>query len=74
MYLKRPLFDYIAGYTTANDLSERKWQRDPAFAGGVPQWCFSKGFDKFCPMGPMIVSPKVIFFPTPRIIRTFQLI
>ncbi|KAH8660413.1 hypothetical protein BX600DRAFT_415329 [Xylariales sp. PMI_506] len=52
--------DYIAGYTVSNDVSVRKWQRDPAFAGGVPQWCFSKGFDKFCPMGPMLVSPKIL--------------
>ncbi|CZR66565.1 related to bifunctional 4-hydroxyphenylacetate degradation enzyme [Phialocephala subalpina] len=52
--------EYIAGYTTANDISVRKWQRDPAFAGVVPQWCFSKGFDAFCPLGPMIVSPKLL--------------
>lgn len=50
--------EYIAGYTTANDLSVPKWQRDPAYAGVVPQWCFSKGFDAFCPLGPMTVSPK----------------
>lgn len=53
--------EYIAGYTTANDISVRKWQRDPSFAGVVPQWCFSKGFDAFCPLGPMIVSPKASF-------------
>lgn len=51
--------EHVAGYTTANDVSARTWQRDPKFAGGVPQWCFSKGFDCFAPMGPMIVSPKV---------------
>lgn len=53
--------EYIAGYTAANDVSVRKWQRNPAFAGDVPQWCFSKGFDAFCPLGPMVVSPKVSF-------------
>ncbi|KAK4447158.1 hypothetical protein QBC34DRAFT_467650 [Podospora aff. communis PSN243] len=52
--------DHIAGFVVANDVSARKWQRDPAFAGGVPQWCFSKGFDKFAPLGPMLVSPKVV--------------
>ncbi|KAL2844358.1 hypothetical protein BJY01DRAFT_248184 [Aspergillus pseudoustus] len=52
--------DYIAGYAVANDVSARTWQRDPKFAGGVPQWCFSKGFDTFCPIGPMIVSPEVL--------------
>jgi 2-keto-4-pentenoate hydratase/2-oxohepta-3-ene-1,7-dioic acid hydratase in catechol pathway len=36
------------------------WQRDPKYAGNVPQWCFSKGFDKFAPIGPMIVSPSVL--------------
>ncbi|BEI83407.1 hypothetical protein CcaverHIS002_0400110 [Cutaneotrichosporon cavernicola] len=52
--------DHVAGYVSSNDVSARKWQRDPAFAGGVPQWCFSKGFDKFAPLGPMLVSPKVV--------------
>ncbi|KAK5271633.1 hypothetical protein LTR96_003458 [Exophiala xenobiotica] len=52
--------DYVVGYTVGNDISARTWQRDPAFAGNVPQWCFSKGFDKFCPIGPMLVSPAVI--------------
>ncbi|KAI9497288.1 degradation of aromatic compounds [Zychaea mexicana] len=52
--------EYVAGYTVANDVSCRKWQRDPKYAGGVPQWCFSKGFDKFAPIGPAIVSQKVL--------------
>ena len=51
--------EYVAGYTVANDVSARTWQRDPKFAGGIPQWCFSKGFDNFAPVGPMIVSPSV---------------
>lgn len=41
-------------------MSCRGWQRDPKKAGGVPQWCFSKGFDRFAPLGPMIVSPTVV--------------
>ena len=53
--------EYVAGFASGNDVSARKWQRDPAFAGGVPQWCFSKGFDQWCPLGPMLVSPKVRF-------------
>ncbi|KAF4970523.1 hypothetical protein FZEAL_10018 [Fusarium zealandicum] len=52
--------EHVAGYTVANDVSARTWQRDPKFAGGVPQWCFSKGFDHFAPMGPAIVSPSVL--------------
>ncbi|KAL6250170.1 hypothetical protein RBB50_002471 [Rhinocladiella similis] len=51
---------YIAGYVCSNDVSCRLWQRDPSYAGKVPQWCFSKGFDGFAPIGPMIVSPKVL--------------
>ncbi|SPJ77040.1 related to bifunctional 4-hydroxyphenylacetate degradation enzyme [Fusarium torulosum] len=52
--------DHVAGYTVANDVSARTWQRDPKFAGEVPQWCFSKGFDSFAPLGPVIVSPSIL--------------
>jgi 2-keto-4-pentenoate hydratase/2-oxohepta-3-ene-1,7-dioic acid hydratase in catechol pathway len=51
---------HISGYTVANDVSARTWQRNPEFAGPVPQWDFSKGFDKFAPLGPIMVSPKVL--------------
>jgi 2-keto-4-pentenoate hydratase/2-oxohepta-3-ene-1,7-dioic acid hydratase in catechol pathway len=34
--------DYVAGYTIGDDVSARKWQRNPERAGGVPQWCFAK--------------------------------
>ncbi|KAK4647009.1 uncharacterized protein QC761_121770 [Podospora bellae-mahoneyi] len=57
---KEKALEHIAGFVVANDVSARKWQRDPAFAGGVPQWCFSKGFDKFAPVGPLLVSPKIV--------------
>ncbi len=57
---KDQALDYVAGFVASNDVSCRKWQRDPAYAGGVPQWCFSKGFDKFAPLGPVLVSPKVV--------------
>lgn len=40
--------------TAANDISSRASQ----FAQS--QWCYSKGFDKSCPIGPVLVSPKVI--------------
>ncbi|KUL82305.1 hypothetical protein ZTR_09722 [Talaromyces verruculosus] len=49
--------EYVAGYAVSNDISSRS---DPAYAGVVLQWCFSKGFDKFCPIGLMLVSPKVV--------------
>ncbi|RSL48518.1 hypothetical protein CEP54_012891 [Fusarium duplospermum] len=56
--------DYVAAYTAGNDISSRKWQRDPNHAGGVPQWGFSKGFDTFAPLGPVLVSSALI--PEPK--------
>lgn len=44
--------DYILGYTVANDLTARDWQRNGA--GG--QWVRGKNFDTFCPLGPAIVT------------------
>lgn len=29
-------------------------------AGMMPQWSFSKSFDKYAPLGPAIVSPKLL--------------
>jgi 2-keto-4-pentenoate hydratase/2-oxohepta-3-ene-1,7-dioic acid hydratase in catechol pathway len=51
---------YVAGYIAGNDFSARKWQRDPAYAGGVPKWCFSKGFDNYAPLGPWVVSTAIL--------------
>ncbi|KAF5567563.1 fumarylacetoacetate hydrolase [Fusarium phyllophilum] len=59
--------DYVAAYTAGNDISSRKWQRDPNLAGGVPQWGFSKGFDTFAPLGPALVSSSLI--PAPEKLR-----
>lgn len=63
--------NHIAGFIASNDISARKWQRDPAYAGGVPQWCFSKGFDRFAPLGPMLVSPAVVGNAGNLQLRTF---
>lgn len=52
--------DFVAGYTVGNDISTRDWQRDPNKAGPVPQWCFSKSFDKYAPLGPCVVSVDVL--------------
>lgn len=52
--------EYVAGYAASNDVTARSWQRDPKLAGGVPQWCYAKGFDTFAPIGPMLVSPAVV--------------
>jgi 2-keto-4-pentenoate hydratase/2-oxohepta-3-ene-1,7-dioic acid hydratase in catechol pathway len=56
-------FDYILGYTCANDVSARDWQRD--FGGG--QWNHAKSFDTFCPFGPVLVTKDEI--PNPNALR-----
>lgn len=52
--------DYVAGYTAGNDVSARDWQREAGKAGPVPQWSFSKSFDKYAPLGPCIVASHVL--------------
>jgi len=44
--------DYVLGYTAANDVSARTWQKQ----GGGGQWVRGKSFDTFCPLGPAIVT------------------
>lgn len=57
--------DYIFGYTCANDVSARDWQRDKALGGG--QFARGKSFDGFCPLGPCIVTRDQI--PDPNALR-----
>jgi 2-keto-4-pentenoate hydratase/2-oxohepta-3-ene-1,7-dioic acid hydratase in catechol pathway len=45
--------DHVLGYTVANDVSARKWQKH----GGGGQWVRGKSFDTFCPLGPVLVTP-----------------
>lgn len=52
--------DYVAAYTCGNDISARDWQREAGKAGPVPQWSFSKSFDKYAPMGPCLVASHVL--------------
>jgi 2-keto-4-pentenoate hydratase/2-oxohepta-3-ene-1,7-dioic acid hydratase in catechol pathway len=54
-------FDFVAGYTCANDVSAREVQ----FADG--QWFRGKGYDTFCPLGPAIVE-----VPDPSDLRIVQ--
>ncbi|KAF2999656.1 hypothetical protein E8E13_000286 [Curvularia kusanoi] len=61
---------YVAAYTAGNDISSRKLQRDPKFAGGVPQWGFSKGFDTFAPIGPALVASRIIGDPSDLKLKT----
>ncbi len=55
--------DYVLGYTCANDVSARRWQKH----GGGGQWCRGKGFDTFCPLGPALVTTDEI--PDPQNLR-----
>ena len=57
---KAEALDYVGGYMAGNDMSARTWQRDPTFAGPVPQFNFSKGFDKYAPLGPLLVSTELL--------------
>jgi 2-keto-4-pentenoate hydratase/2-oxohepta-3-ene-1,7-dioic acid hydratase in catechol pathway len=52
--------DYVAGYITGNDVSCRDWQMEKDKAGMMPQWSFSKSFDNYAPVGPCIVSTKLL--------------
>ncbi|KGO40052.1 Fumarylacetoacetase, C-terminal-like protein [Penicillium expansum] len=61
---------YVAAYTVGNDISARKLQRDPALAGRVPQWGFSKGFDTFAPLGPCLVAASEIADPSKLLLKT----
>jgi 2-keto-4-pentenoate hydratase/2-oxohepta-3-ene-1,7-dioic acid hydratase in catechol pathway len=54
--------DYVLGYTCANDVSARDWQKD--YGGG--QWVKGKSFDTFCPLGPVMVTADRI--PNPQIL------
>lgn len=44
--------DYVFGYTAANDVSARDWQKN----GGGRQWVRGKTFDTFCPLGPCLCT------------------
>ena len=52
--------DYVAGYMSGNDVSCRDWQMEKDKAGMMPQWSFSKSFDKYAPLGPCIASTKLL--------------
>ncbi|KAM0755119.1 putative mitochondrion protein [Meredithblackwellia eburnea MCA 4105] len=54
---KEDAYNYVLGYTCANDVTGRFHQ------GRQPQWNFAKGFDKFCPIGPVLVSHSAIGDP-----------
>ncbi|MCG2633887.1 MAG: fumarylacetoacetate hydrolase family protein [Gammaproteobacteria bacterium] len=56
--------DHVLGYTIANDVSARDWQKE--WGGG--QFCRGKSFDGFCPLGPGLLLANRSIDP-----QTFQL-
>ncbi len=58
--------DHVLGYTCANDVSGRNWQK----VKGGGQWCRGKSFDSFCPLGPCIVTADEIPHPNNLRIKT----
>ena len=61
--------EYVFGYTCANDVTARDWQRDKNLGGG--QFARGKSFDGFCPLGPWIVTADEIADPNALWIKTY---
>jgi 2-keto-4-pentenoate hydratase/2-oxohepta-3-ene-1,7-dioic acid hydratase in catechol pathway len=62
---KADALNYVFGYTCANDVSARDWQRNKDLGGG--QFARGKSFDTFCPLGPCIVTRDEI--PNPNALK-----
>jgi len=60
---KERALEHVLGYTCANDVSARDWQKQ----GGGGQWCRGKTFDTFLPLGPVLVTPDEI--PNPNALK-----
>jgi 2-keto-4-pentenoate hydratase/2-oxohepta-3-ene-1,7-dioic acid hydratase in catechol pathway len=58
--------EYVLGYTCANDVSARDWQKN--WGGG--QWCRGKTFDTFAPLGPCLALRDEVPDPADLKIRT----
>jgi 2-keto-4-pentenoate hydratase/2-oxohepta-3-ene-1,7-dioic acid hydratase in catechol pathway len=65
---RRDALNYVLGYTCANDVSARDWQREKSLGGG--QFARGKSFDGFCPLGPSIVTPDEVPDPNNLRLRT----
>jgi 2-keto-4-pentenoate hydratase/2-oxohepta-3-ene-1,7-dioic acid hydratase in catechol pathway len=63
---RQQALDFVLGYTCANDVSARDWQKKK----GGGQWSRGKSFDSFCPLGPCLVTPDEISNPNSLAIRT----
>ncbi|KAI9724437.1 MAG: hypothetical protein M1812_000505 [Candelaria pacifica] len=51
--------EYVLGYAVGNDVSHREWQ----FKRGGGQWSLGKGFDRWAPWGPGLVTSRIIKDP-----------
>ncbi|XP_043790317.1 fumarylacetoacetate hydrolase domain-containing protein 2A isoform X2 [Apis laboriosa] len=49
--------DYIFGYTIAQDITARDWQKSKRNGG---QFLLGKAMDTFCPLGPAVVTKEAI--------------
>ncbi|HEY5719179.1 MAG TPA: fumarylacetoacetate hydrolase family protein [Gammaproteobacteria bacterium] len=58
--------DHVLGYTCANDVSARRWQKH----GGGGQWVRGKSFDGFCPLGPELVTADEVPDPQALLVRS----
>ena len=54
--------EYVLGYTCGNDVSARRWQK----RGWGGQWVRGKSFDRFCPLGPVLVTVDEL--PDPQLL------
>lgn len=63
---KADALKYVFGYTCANDVSARDWQKDY----GGSQWCRGKTFATFAPLGPCLVTADEIPNPNALGIKT----
>ena len=63
---KKDALRCVLGYTCANDVSARDWQKQ----WGGSQWSRGKTFDTFCPLGPRVVPRAEIPDPNNLQIRT----
>jgi transcription initiation factor TFIIH subunit 2 len=59
---EKDALSYVTGYTVGNDVSARNFQLPVSVSGG--QFGYAKSFDKFAPIGPVIVSSSLI--PDPQ--------
>ena len=55
--------EYVLGYTIGNDISSRYWQK-------ISEASYGKSFDKFAPLGPILVSSHDIIDPSALTLRT----